>query len=108
LRSPFLPIFLLGSSLFIWSIFQTSVLLKEREDIAATRGAQVAPLVNTTSMRKSYDALISEIRKVASSGNTNAQKILDAFERQGIHLDAVPNNSSPLGVSGSKAQPPQN
>jgi hypothetical protein len=107
MRTHFIPVMLLALAFLLVNGFQAHSLLQEREAMAATRGAQEAPLGNANKLRQSLDTVVSEVRRLAGEGNGNAKAILETFERRGVHFGAAPNAApaKPPGESGVTSRP---
>lgn len=84
----FLPILFGLLTLVVWFGFQTSQLLKEREDLKTLSGSQEALYANAQKMRVQLDALAAGTARLAQQGNESAQKVIGALKAQGISVNA--------------------
>jgi len=97
---PFAPLLLGLITLVLWFGFQTTQLLKERENITTARTNQTTTYSNAQNMRAQLDALAAETAKLAQAGNPNAALIVNALKQRGITIDpskAKPAAEAPAG-----------
>jgi hypothetical protein len=96
LRSPFLPLLLMGLALLAWMVFQTVALLQERVGLDRTLAAQQPQVTQSTQLRTALSDLASDTQKLADAGDPNAQLIVNQLRQHGItiHPDAVPAGSN--------------
>ncbi len=90
---PFAPLLLGLITLVLWYGFQTTQLLKERENLTTLRTNQTTIYNNAQKMRAQLDTLAAETAKLAQAGNPNAAQIVNALKQQGITID--PNKAKP-------------
>lgn len=87
-----LPILLGLLTLVLWFGFQTSQLLKERDNLDALSANQQAIYGNAQKLRAQLDALAAGTARLAQQGNPNAQQVVNALNAKGITInpDAAP------------------
>lgn len=83
----FLPMLFALLTLVVWFGFQTSQLLKEREDLKTLSTNQEAIYANAQKMRVQLDALAAGTARLAQNGNASAQKVVGALKAQGISIN---------------------
>lgn len=83
----FAPLFLGLLTLTIWFGFQTTQLLKEKENLANLKTNQTQVYANAQKMRAQLDALAAETAKLAQAGNPNAAALVNALKARGITID---------------------
>lgn len=84
---PFAPLLLGLITLTLWFGFQTTQLLKEKENLATLRTNQATIYGNAQKMRAQLDTLAAETAKLAAAGNPNAALIVNALKQRGITID---------------------
>lgn len=84
---PFAPLLLGLATVAIWFGFQTTQLLKEKENLTQLRNNQTQIYGNAQKMRAQLDALAAETAKLATAGNPNAALIVNALKQRGITID---------------------
>lgn len=87
-----LPLLLGLISLVLWFGFQTSQLLKERDNLQTLSANQETLYGNAQKLRLQLDALAAGTARLAQQGNANAQKLVAALQAQGVTInpDAAP------------------
>ena len=87
-----LPILLGLLTLVLWFGFQTSQLLKERDNLDALSANQQAIYGNAQKLRAQLDALAAGTARLAQQGNPKAQQVVNALNAKGITInpDAAP------------------
>ena len=93
LRSPFVPLLLLGLVIAGWFIFQTTLLMRERENLRVARAGQERVVQDSTKLRSSLEAIVRETTALAANGNAGARMIVDELRKRGIAI----NPSAPVG-----------
>jgi hypothetical protein len=89
-----LPLLLVIAGLVIWSAFQTTQLVNERQALKAVHANQEQVVANAKKMRAQLDALAAGTKRLADQGNPNAQLIVQQLAKNGISINpAAPANS---------------
>ncbi len=83
----FLPILLGLLTLVIWFGFQTSQLLRERDNLNTLSANQQAIYGNAQKLRMQLDALAAGTARLAQQGNQNAQQVVTALSAKGITIN---------------------
>ncbi|MBS0392023.1 MAG: hypothetical protein JSR23_12885 [Proteobacteria bacterium] len=83
----FLPMLFALLTLVVWFAFQTSQLLKERDDLKTLNANQEASYANAQKMRGQLDALAAGTARLAQNGNASARKVIDALKAKGISVN---------------------
>lgn len=84
---PFAPLLLGLLTLALWFGFQTTQLLKERENLTTLRANQATIYTNAQKMRTQLDAIAAEVAKLAQAGNPNAATLVNALKQRGVTID---------------------
>lgn len=82
-----LPILLGLLTLVIWFGFQTSQLLKERDNLKILGDNQATLYANAQKMRAQMDAIAAGTARLAQAGNPNAQQLVNALRARGITIN---------------------
>lgn len=85
-QSIFTPLLLLAVALVAWFAFQTIQLNSERRDLAAIKANQTQQVDAATKIRKDLDSLATATQRLANSGNTNAQVIVEELRKRGVTI----------------------
>ena len=98
-QGPFIPLLVLALAVAVWSGFQTTQLLKERETMRATMAAQDKTVQDAKKLRDALDNMARETALLAEKGNQNAKLIVDELKKRGITIDpnAPPNPMPAMG-----------
>lgn len=83
----FTPLLLGLVTLTLWFGFQTTQLIKERENLANMRNNQATVYGNAQKMRARLDAIAAETARLAQAGNPHAAQIVSALKARGINID---------------------
>ena len=83
----FAPLLLGLSTLALWFGFQTTQLLKERENLSTLRNNQTTIYTTAQKMRTQLDAIAAETARLAQAGNPYATQIINALKARGITID---------------------
>lgn len=83
----FVPLLLGLLTLVIWFGFQTTQLMKEKENLANLKTNQTQVYASAQKMRGQLDALAAETAKLAQAGNPNAAALVGALKQRGITID---------------------
>lgn len=86
-NSLFIPVLLLALALVVWFGFQSTELLRERNNLANLRTNQDVVHQSAQKMRNQLDALAAGTQKLASAGNKNAQTVVNALQQRGITIN---------------------
>ena len=92
LYGSFAPLVLTLVTLALWFGFQTTQLLKERENLSTLRNNQTTIYNTAQKMRTQLDAIAAETARLAQAGNPHATQIINALKARGITID--PNAAS--------------
>lgn len=84
---PFAPLLLGLATITLWFGFQTTQLLKEKDNLATLRTNQTTVYANAQKMRTQLDALAAETAKLAAAGNPHAVQLVNALKARGITID---------------------
>lgn len=87
LYGSFVPILLGLLTLALWFGFQTTQLLKDRENLATLRNNQNTIHANAQKMRAQLDTIAAEVAKLAQAGNPHAANLVGALKARGITID---------------------
>lgn len=87
-HGPFVPMLLLALALLGWLSFQTSQLLREREQLAIGRTAQDPQVEAARKVRTSLDTVAAATAQLADLGNVNARLLVDELRKRGITINA--------------------
>jgi hypothetical protein len=82
-----IPILLGLLTLVLWFGFQTSQLLKERDNLKTLSANQAAIYANAQKMRGQMDAIAAGTARLAQAGNPNAQQVVNALRARGITIN---------------------
>jgi hypothetical protein len=82
--SPFVPIMLLTLTLVFLAGFQSKQLAREHDALQATKFNQETPLDESKKLRAQLNSIASQTAKLALTGNSNAQAVMDALNKMGI------------------------
>jgi len=96
LRSPFLPVLLMGLALLAWMVFQTVALMQERLGLQRTLVAQQPQVAQSMRLRTALSDLASDTQKLSDAGDPGAQLIVNRLRQHGITIrpDAAPAGSN--------------
>ena len=86
-RSAFVPLLLLALAVVGWLAFQSTQLLREREQLAAVEAGLQPQEQNATKLRASLDAVATATAKLAAASNANARVIVDELRRRGVTIN---------------------
>lgn len=86
-RSLFIPFLLLTLAVGCWFGFQTSQLLKERDNMRATLVAQEKAVQDSKKLRDALDAVARDTVQLADGGNENAKLIVDELRKRGVTIN---------------------
>jgi hypothetical protein len=86
-RSAFLPVLLVGLSVFVWFGYQTVLLLQERKALAAAHASQEAQVQSAGKVRQSLDAIARDTARLAARGHPGARLILGELDKRGITIN---------------------
>jgi hypothetical protein len=98
----FAPLFLALVTLVVWFGFQTTQLLKEKQNLATMRVNQTKLFENAQKMRTQLDALAGETAKLAQAGNPHAQQLINALKARGISIDPSKAQAAAADKAGGK------
>jgi hypothetical protein len=86
-RGSFLPVLLLGSTVFGWMAFQTSQLITEHNSLDKALASQAQPLEQSQKLRAALDSVASSTQRLADSGNASAKLLVDELKKRGITIN---------------------
>ena len=87
-----IPLGLLVVTFLAMVAFQTSQLLRERENLGALRANQETAIGQATRLRQQLDSIAGQTARLAEQGNANAKVVIDRLKQQGITVN--PNAST--------------
>jgi Na+-translocating ferredoxin:NAD+ oxidoreductase RnfD subunit len=87
LYGSFAPLLLGLATLALWFGFQTTQLLKERDNLNTLRNNQTTIYTTAQKMRTQLDAIAAETARLAQAGNPHATEIVNALKARGITID---------------------
>lgn len=92
LRSPFLPVLLMGLALLGWLVFQTVTLMQGRRGLEQMMSAQQPQVAQSMRLRAALSSLASDTQRLADTGDPGAQLIVNQLKKRGItiHPNAAP------------------
>lgn len=93
LYDSFVPLLLGLITLVVWFGFQTTQLLKERDNLASLRANQTTIYANAQKMRTQLDAIAADLARLAQAGNPHATQMVNALKARGITID--PSKANP-------------
>ena len=86
-RSPFLPLLLLGCAFVAWTAYQTKQLIGERSSLAALELSQEQPLEQSQKLRAALDSIAAQTQRLADSGDASAKLVVDELRKRGITIN---------------------
>ena len=89
-----IPLSLLVVTFLVMVAFQTTQLLRERDNLTQLMANLEVPLEQAQRVRQQLDAIARGTAQLAAAGNVNAQSILDQLQRQGITINPKPSQTS--------------
>jgi hypothetical protein len=87
LRSPFLPLTIVCTALWLWLAFQAWQLLNERQALQAVHASQQQGLEGASKLRTSLDALAADTQKLADAGNASARLLVEELKKRGVTIN---------------------
>lgn len=96
-RSPFVPLFLVGVALFVWMLFQSAELVTERHRLVDAHAAQAQPIEQSEKLRGSLDHIAAGTQRLADSGNANAKLLISELKKRGISVNPDAKTTPPPG-----------
>jgi cytoskeletal protein RodZ len=86
-RSAFVPLLIVIATYLVWALFQTSLLVRERNTLATVRTNQEKQMQDSQKLRANLDTLARETQLLANSGNPSALFIVDELRKRGITIN---------------------
>jgi len=86
-RGPFLPLLLVGATVLIWMLFQTTELISERGNLGRALASQAQPLEQSKKLRAALDSMAASTQRLADSGNASAKLLVDELKKRGITIN---------------------
>ena len=83
----FVPLLLLALAVVGWLAFQSTQLLRERDQLSAIESSLQPQEQNAAKLRASLDAVATATAKLAAAGNANARVIVDELRRRGVTIN---------------------
>ena len=83
----FVPLLLVVATLLLWFGFQTSQLIKERENLATLRTNQNPIHANAQKMRAQLEAIAADTARLAQAGHPHAAQVVNALRARGITIN---------------------
>jgi hypothetical protein len=81
-----LPLAILATAFFLLVGFQTTQLIRERDNLLAARVSQEPTLQQAAKLRQQIDTLVGKTAQLANDGDAGARTVVDELRRQGITL----------------------
>ncbi len=85
-HSAAVPIVLIAVALVGFLGFQSSQLIRERENLATTKVNQESPIADARKIRLQLDGIAKAASALAASGNVNARNVLADLRKKGIRV----------------------
>jgi hypothetical protein len=86
-RGPFLPLLLIGATVLVWMLFQTTQLISEHGNLGKALASQVQPLEQSKKLRAALDSVASNTQRLADSGDASAKLLVDELRKRGITIN---------------------
>lgn len=86
LRSPFLPLLLMGVAVLGWMAFQTVTLMQDRRGLDRMLTAQQPQVVQSARLRAALSSLAGDTQKLADAGDPGAHLIVNQLKQRGITI----------------------
>jgi hypothetical protein len=83
----FVPLLLLALAVVGWLAFQSTQLLRERDQLSNIESSLRPQEQNAAKLRASLDAVATATAKLAAAGNANARVIVDELRRRGVTIN---------------------
>lgn len=81
------PVLLLSIAMAGMLVFQTTLVIRERSNLAALRATQEPTIAESVRMRQQLESLASGLARLAQDGNSTAKTIIEDLRRQGITVN---------------------
>ena len=91
----FVPLLLVVVAVLAWTVFQTTELLRQRDNLRAAHAAQEEALAQAQKIRAAADSLAGKTQKLAQAGNPNATLVIENLKRRGVTIDLSAKTPSP-------------
>lgn len=104
-RSVFVPLLILMVAYLVWTVFQTSQLMRERDTLANLHLNQEKQMQESKKLRESLDKIARETQLLANRGNKSALLIVEELRKRGVTINPETPASSAVGGSASPATP---
>lgn len=98
-RSVFWPLLIFGVATTSWSGFQAYQLAQENDALKKLHVNQEALVQNSAKLRAQLDGIAADTQRLANSGNTNAQLIVNELRRRGVTINP---ESAPASTEAKK------
>lgn len=96
LRSPFVPLLLMGLALLGWMAFQTVTLMQNRGGLEQVLASQQPQVAQAMRLRSALSDLATDTLRLADAGDPGAQLIVNRLRQHGITIHpGAPTPSSP-------------
>ncbi len=99
---PFIPMLILALSFAGWTIFQTTQLLHEKENLATLRVSQDKQIEDSKKLRDGLENLAKGTLALANRGNANARLIVDELRRRGVTINPDASPATPAAAEPKK------
>lgn len=86
-KTSFFPLLVLSTALLAWFGFQSNELYQERNRLQIAKTAQEETFTKSQKMRSQLDVIAAGTQKLADSGNTGAQTVVNAMKARGITIN---------------------
>jgi hypothetical protein len=104
-RSVFVPLLIVIATYLAWTMFQTSLLVRERNALATMRLTQEKQVQESQKLRANLDTVARETQLLANRGNPNALLIVDELRKRGITINPQPPASTAPARSAPSGTP---
>jgi Icc-related predicted phosphoesterase len=88
----FIPLFLFGAGLVLWTGFQTTMLITEKRNLETVKTNQENTIQQALKLRTQLDSIAAKTQILAEKGNTGAKTIVDELKKRGVTINP---NASP-------------
>jgi len=99
--SAFVPMLVCALTLLVWFVFQSVLLLSDRQALQANYLSQQQTVDNAGKLRASLDALAADTQRMADAGNPNAALLVTELRKRGITI-TVPAAAAPAAPAAAR------
>jgi len=91
----FIPLLLITLASLGWTVFQTTELIRERNNLNQSHEDQVTPLAQSQKVRVAADSLAAKMQTLADQGDANAQLVINELHQRGITINTKASTPTP-------------